>query len=69
MKETKQPIYITVNGRGDSVLLDIEAYERLEMYYKIISAYNRGMDDVKNGRVGKYDEMMERLDKEFGFKR
>lgn len=29
-KETKQPVYLTKNGEGDSVLLSIEAYEARE---------------------------------------
>lgn len=29
-KETKQPIYITKNGEGDSVLMSIDAFEARE---------------------------------------
>ena len=29
-KETKAPIYITVNGEGDRVYMNIEAFERCE---------------------------------------
>ena len=27
-KETGKPVFITVNGRGDTVLLDYEAYQK-----------------------------------------
>ena len=66
LKDTKQPIYITVNGRGDSVILDFEAYQKLEMDLKLLTGYLKGMDDVKNGRVGDFDEMMKELREEFG---
>lgn len=29
-KETKEPVYITVNGEGDGVFMDMEAFERRE---------------------------------------
>lgn len=29
-KETKEPIYITKNGEGDLVLMDIDAFEKRE---------------------------------------
>ena len=67
LKDTHQPIYITVNGRGDSVILDIEAYQKLEMNLKILAAVAKGEDDIRNGRVGDFDEMMEELRQEFGF--
>ena len=29
-KETQEPVYITVNGEGDGVFMDMEAFERRE---------------------------------------
>ena len=41
-KETKEPIYITVNGEGDGVYMNMEAFERreqmLNLREKIIQA-------------------------------
>ncbi|NBJ74941.1 type II toxin-antitoxin system Phd/YefM family antitoxin, partial [Neglecta sp. X4] len=41
-KETNEPIYITKNGEGDMVLMNIEAFERreqiLQMRAKILQA-------------------------------
>lgn len=34
-KETKEPIYITKNGEGDLVLMNIEAFERREQMLKL----------------------------------
>lgn len=33
--ETQEPIYITKNGEGDIVVMDIEAFERLKDIYKL----------------------------------
>ena len=67
-KETKKPVYITVNGRGDLVLLDIEAYQKLEFELEVLAGVLRGEKDIEEGRCGPMDEMFERLGKEFGFK-
>ncbi len=41
-KDTKEPIYITKNGEGDLVVMDIDAFERreqvLELRSKILQA-------------------------------
>lgn len=34
-KETREPIYITKNGEGDLVLMDIEVFERREQMLKL----------------------------------
>lgn len=34
-KETKEPIYITKNGEGDMVLMNIEAFEKREQILKL----------------------------------
>lgn len=34
-KETKEPIYITKNGEGDIVLMDINAFEKREQVLKL----------------------------------
>ena len=67
-KETKKPVYITVNGRGDLVLLDIEAYQKLEFELELLAGALRGEQDIKEGRSGSIDEMFERLGKKYDFK-
>lgn len=34
-KETKEPIYITKNGEGDLVLMNIDAFEKREQMLKL----------------------------------
>ena len=34
-KETQEPIYITKNGEGDLVLMDIDAFEKREQVFQL----------------------------------
>lgn len=47
-KETKEPIYITKNGEGDLVLMNIDAFEKreqiLQLRSKIIQAEQERID-------------------------
>ncbi len=56
-KETKTPVYITVNGKGDAALIDIgvldELYARLELYEKL----SVGLQELKEGRVKSHEEV------------
>ncbi len=56
-KETKSPVYITVNGRGDVALIDIavldELYARLELYEKL----SVGLQEVKEGKTKTHEEV------------
>ena len=36
-KDTKEPIYITKNGEGDLVVMDIDAFERREQVLELCS--------------------------------
>ena len=68
MKETGEPIVLTVNGKPAAVVVDPEEYdlwrerERLET----IEGIRRGMADVEAGRVRPakefFDEMFEKFD-------
>ena len=56
-KETGKPVYITVNGKGDTALIDIavldELYARIALYEQL----SVGLQDVKNGRVKTHEEV------------
>ena len=56
-KETGQPVYITVNGKGDVALIDIgvldELYARLALYEQL----SVGLRDIDEGRVKTHEEI------------
>ena len=64
-KETHSPIFITVNGKGDSVIMSIEDYNKMIAEYEIIKSLNRAEDDVKNGRVTPLHEGIDELKKKY----
>ena len=67
-KETKKPVYITVNGRGDLVLLDIEAYQKLEFELECLAGVLKGQQEIEDGKGRPIKELFDEIDKKFGFK-
>lgn len=56
-KETGAPVYITVNGKGDTAIIDInvldELYARLDLYAKLAESENA----IKNGEFKPAEEV------------
>lgn len=54
MKETKEPVILTINGKAELVVQDAQAYQtlldRLE-YLETIQAIEQGLQDVKEGKT------------------
>lgn len=67
-KESNKPIFITVNGRGDTVLLSNEAYQKLEAELELLKMLAKSEIDVKEGNIGSVDEMMKSLKKKYKLK-
>lgn len=55
-KETGSPVYITVNGKGDTALIDIqtldELYARIQLYEKL----SIGLNDIEEGNTVSHEE-------------
>lgn len=62
-----EPVYITKNGTGDLVVMSIETYERLVGKFKLYTLLEKGLEDVKAGRVEPAEqfsaELMEDLER------
>ena len=54
-RENNEAVIITVNGRGDTVLLSYEEYKRMKSRIELLEILATAEDDVRNGRV----ELME----------
>lgn len=50
-KENREPIYITVNGRGDTVILSIEQFNQMKAELELLKMLFEAEDDVRNNRV------------------
>lgn len=55
------PVYVTKNGYGRLVVMDIDYYEKIQQQMKEAGAVLRGLQDVKDGKVVDGIEAMERL--------
>ncbi|MBR0419428.1 MAG: type II toxin-antitoxin system Phd/YefM family antitoxin [Erysipelotrichaceae bacterium] len=68
-KKTKEPIFLTKNGAGDLVVMDIETYKRREQMIKLREELLTIEEDKVAGRKGieidaldkKLDQLIEEL--------
>jgi prevent-host-death family protein len=68
LKETGQPVVLTINGRAELVVQDAEAYQKLlELVDRIeaIEGIRRGLEDVKHGRTQPADEAFEEIRRKY----
>lgn len=66
-KRTKEPIYLTKNGEGDLVVMDIEAFQQREKMLELREALLRVEEDRQAGRNGcSVDELDAYLDSMIG---
>ncbi|MBP5574494.1 MAG: type II toxin-antitoxin system Phd/YefM family antitoxin [Bacilli bacterium] len=50
-KNTNEPIYLTVNGKEDTVLLSSQALNELYETINLLTKLNRALQDVNEGRL------------------
>lgn len=60
-KESKEPVIITVNGRGDTAILGLQAYKQMEAELELYRTLAEAEDDVRNGRVKPIDQTFDSL--------
>lgn len=56
-KETREPVYITVNGRGDTVIMDMAQYIAMRQELELLQALAEAEEDIKSGRVAPVEDM------------
>jgi prevent-host-death family protein len=50
-KTERKPIFITVNGVGDIVILNLEVYEKLKSELDLLRRLARGEADLEKGKL------------------
>ena len=60
-REGRRPTVLTVNGRGDTVLMGIEDYEEQQARLELLEALVASERDVSEGRVAPLRETLESL--------
>ena len=59
-----EPVFITKNGYGRLVVMDIDYYQRTMQQIEEANAVNAGLDDLENGRLrAGHDVLREMKDK------
>ena len=51
-RKTAEPVFLTKNGEGDLVVMDIETYNRREKMLKLIEEQLAAEEDRIAGRIG-----------------
>lgn len=51
-REEKSPVIITVNGRGDTVVLGLQDYYQMKSELELLRTLAEAEEDVVNDRVG-----------------
>ncbi len=51
IRETGRPVVVTVNGKPDAVLIDVETYERKLKALNLVGLLAEGEEDIRRGRT------------------
>ena len=64
--ETKAPVFITKNGYGRLVVMDLETFERLMNNAYEAKLINDGLQDLENGNVKNGSTVLKDLKEKYG---
>ena len=65
--ETKSPVFITKNGYGKLVVMDMETFERLMNNAFEARMINEGIEDLNAGNIKDGQQVVVDLKKKYGF--
>ena len=61
-KQSGNPVFLTVNGKGDTVVMSIAEYKRQQATLALLEKINAAKDDIINGRVHSHDDVFGEID-------
>ena len=64
--ESHGPVFVTKNGYGRLVVMDIEYYEHTMLKIDEASIINRGINDYKAGRVVSGKDTLKKMREKYG---
>ena len=64
--EEKGPVFVTKNGYGKLVVMDIEYYEQTMRRIYEAKQINEGLSDLANGEIVDGDEVKQKLAAKYG---
>ena len=56
-KESGEPVYITVNGKGDLAVMDLQKYDELMLRTEIIEKVLLAERDIEEGKILTHEEV------------
>ena len=62
--ETKEPVFITKNGRGDLAVMSIDLFNKFMSKYELYSLLDQSESDFNNNRTLPFEESMRSLREE-----
>jgi len=68
-RDNNEPVFVTVNGKGDTVIMNIYDYKERQDKMLLLQRLNRAKDDIINGRVSTQEEVYSRLQAKIDAKR
>jgi prevent-host-death family protein len=69
MKQTGEPVVLTVNGKAELVVQDAESYQKLLdalEKLEVIAGIKKGLEDVKAGRTTSLSEFEQEMQQKYG---
>lgn len=60
-REERRPTILTVNGRGDTVLIGLEEYDRMVAELDLLNSLAESERDAAEGRVSSADDVVDAL--------
>ena len=55
-RENRQPVYITVNGRGDTVLMGMTDFQQMQAELELLRTLADAEEDARTGRVAPIED-------------
>jgi prevent-host-death family protein len=71
LKQTGEPVVLTINGKAELVVQDAAAYQKLRQIAeeaRVLEGIRRGIEDMKAGRTVSLDEFKAHARKKHGTK-
>ena len=62
--ETKEPVFITKNGRGDLAVMSIDLFNKFMNKYELYRLLSQSESDFNNNRTSSFEESMQNLREE-----
>ena len=64
--ETKAPVFVTKNGYGRLVVMNIECFEKMFNQSYEAREINKGIDDLENNKILDGKTVLEEMKKKYG---